>query len=180
MQLLAGDRGQGRLRKPKLVQVRKILAKLIALGNSESEFESGNPGDEQLPSSNWLRDVFDQSRPATLLAITSEPSVCLGEHEPGILATLDEAYVSLIEFSFESGDLIVRFLSRPKTGESMVHCRTIGPAGSRKDCAKQLTSLIVSRSGPFLKVLRFAQPNRSELWACLKFSSYESTFMSFL
>ena len=118
-------------------------------------------------------------------------------YEPGIEASLDEAYVTLTEFPFESvdiisqvlqrpetgesmferGDLILRVLRRPETGESMFECRKIRPVGSRQVCAIELSSLTVLRSGPFLEFNRFDQPETPKLWARFKFHSYEGTFM---
>lgn len=94
------------------------------------------------------------------------------------MASLDEGYVSLIELSTENGGLVVRLCSRPEDGRSRFVCHEVYPARPRKDCSIPLVSLNISRSGPFLNFNRLDQPNQaSELWARLKFLSYESTYM---
>ena len=122
-----------------------------------------------------MPEVFNHSRPVTLLESTSESSILYDKHEPGIWASLNEAYVTLIEMPLESGDLLVRFLYRPETSESILNCRQMRLAISRKECATQLTSLAVLRDGTFLIL---ARPDSWNSWARLKFLTYESTFMS--
>ena len=140
------------------------------------------PGRQGKVSSNyWLPEMFNQSLLSTPLEKTDEPSVALGEHSPGTMTSLDEAFVSLIELPFDDGDLIVRLCYRREDGRSRFVCRTIRPAHSRNDCSIRLVSLDVSRSGPFLEFYRIDQPKKaSELWARLKFSDYESTYIILL
>ena len=55
--------------------------------------------------------------------------------------------------------------------------RTMRPPRVKKDCCLPLTALRIERNGPCLKFYRMDGVGRSpELWACLKFLSYESEF----
>lgn len=98
---------------------------------------------------------------------------------PGVMARLDEAYVGLIELVYETGDLIVGLYYCPEDCRSRILCRTIRPAHKKKESCEPLYSLSIGRSGPFLKLFaNFFEPPR--LWACLRFSDYEGTFMKLL
>ena len=98
---------------------------------------------------------------------------------PGSMARLDERYFGLIELVCEPGDLIVGLYYRPQDCRSRMLCRTIRPAHLRKESCEPLTSLVISRSGPFLKFFEiYTEP--PSLWACLRFSDYEGTFMKLL
>lgn len=82
---------------------------------------------------------------------------------------------------FEDGDLLVRLYHRSEDNKSRILLRTMRPARVKKDCCLPLTSLKVERSGPCLKCTRVDSYGQSlELWACLKFSSYESKSRSLL
>lgn len=92
---------------------------------------------------------------------------------PGTSARLEEMkYVNLLGLRFEDGDLMVRVYHHPENGRSKLFCRTTRPAHSVKDSCEYLASLKISRSGALLK---FERDER--LWACLRFLTYESTFM---
>lgn len=146
-----------------------------------SQFRAIPSQQGKISSNYWLPDMFSQSLLSTPLETTNQPSISLGEHSPGIMTSLDEVYVSLIELPFENGDLIVRLCYRREDGRSRFVCRTIRPAHSRNDCSIRLVSLDVSRSGPFLEFYRIDQPKKaSELWARLKFADYESTYIFLL
>ena len=139
-------------------------------------------GQQRKTSSNfWLPDMFNQSLLSSPSEITEQPSVSLGEHSPGIMTSVEEVYVSRIELPFEDGDPIVRLCYRREDGRSRFVCRTVRPPQSRKDCSTRLVSLDISRSGPFLEFYRIDQPKKAfELWARLKFSDYESTYIILL
>lgn len=129
-------------------------------------------------SSHWLPGMFEQSRPSTLMEDTGQTSVFLAEPMPGASTRLGEEYVNLIELPFENGDLIVRLYQRPHDGRARFLCRTVRPPRSRKDVTLPLISLLVSRSGPFLKFFDIGEGG-SKIWACLKFSSYEQMVLFF-
>lgn len=75
----------------------------------------------------------------------------------------------------------MRLYLRPSDMRSRFLCITMRPARARKHCVAPLTFLDVERSGPFLKFLRVSTSNRSpQLWACLKFLSYESQSKCFV
>ena len=93
------------------------------------------------------------------------------------MAKLDGTYVNLIELPFEDDNLTVRLYWRAEDGRSRFLCRTKLPNQSIKDCCVYLTSLSVAEfCGPFL---RFFWPDpstgKSQVWAELKFLSYEGT-----
>ena len=140
------------------------------------------PGQQSKISSNyWFPVMFNQSLLSTPLESTDQPSVCLGKHSPENMTSLDEVYVSLIELPFENGGLLVRLCYRREDGRSRFVCRTIRPPHSRRDYSIYLVSLDVSRSGPFLEFYRIDQPQKaSKLWARLKFSDNECTYMIIL
>lgn len=106
-------------------------------------------------------------------------SVCLAQSMPASVARLDAGYVSLIEFVCETGDLIVGLYYRSHDCKSRMLCRTIRPAHLKRESCEPLISLVISRSGPFLKLfaIYFEPP---KLWACLRFSDYEGTSMKLL
>ena len=82
------------------------------------------------------------------------------------------SFSMLISRPFENGDLLVRLYQRSDDGRSRFLCRTLRPARRRKDVVLPLVSLTVSRSGPFLKFEDIID-GYPELWACLKFPSFE-------
>ena len=91
-----------------LSRLPRELGEYSGLPFLDSEEQTAFPDQqEKSSSSHWCRDVFQQSRPSTPLGSTVQPSVSLGEHEPGTMARLNEEYVSLIELSFDNGDIIV-------------------------------------------------------------------------
>lgn len=130
-------------------------------------------------STHWLLDVFNQDTTRTPLKLTDQSSICFDVHMPGCMARLDEAYVSLIDFMFEDGDLMVRLYYRPEDGRSTMLCRTMLPVHSQKDSYHRLTSLIIARSGDFIRIHQLKQP-AANYFAVLKFSDYEGTSMALL
>ncbi|KAL9070372.1 MAG: hypothetical protein Q9161_004930 [Pseudevernia consocians] len=132
-------------------------------------------------SNHWLPEVFDQSKPSTLLEDTGQTSVILAQPMPGSSTRLEEeGYVNLLELPFENGDILVRLYQRSHDYRSRFLCRTIRPARSRGDVVLPLASLLVTRLGPFLKFQYVGLDERSpRLWAVLKFSSYEKMVLFF-
>ena len=137
------------------------------------------PGQEEKGSTHhWLPDVFSQSRPATLFEDTGQTSILLGPPMPGSAARLSESYTNLLELLFEDGDLLVRIYQRSHDARSRILCRTVRPLRLQQECNLPLVSLLLERSGPFLKLHDTStKKQNSLLWACLKFGSYESTFV---
>ena len=146
--------------------------------HSESSHSSEPTEEEKFLGWHWLPDVWSQSRPATLLEDPGQTSVLLGPHMPGSEARLLESYIRLLELPFEDGDILVRMYQRTSDGRSRFFCRIVRPPRVQKDCDLPLVSLSFERSGPFLKLHHIDTKNTiSKLWACLKFGSYESTFV---
>ena len=134
--------------------------------------------EEKGSTHHWLPDVFSQSRPATLLENTEQTSVLLAPHMPGSAARLSESYTNLLELPFEDGDLLVRIYQHSHDARSRILCRIVRPPRLQKDCDLPLVSLLLERSGPFLKLLHVdANGVNPKLWACLKFPTYEGTFI---
>ena len=130
----------------------------------------------------WLPDVYNQPRPATLLEDTEhtgQKEFLFGADTPGSPALLDESYINLIEVPFE-GDLLVTIYHRSHDGRSRILCRIERPPHLQKVCDLPLVSLMLERSGPFLKLLHVdASEVNPKLWACLKFPEYEGTFVEY-
>ena len=148
----------------------------LEMGESADETSSGQ--EEKINTHHWLPDVFSQSRPATLLEDTEQTSILLGPHMLGSEARLSESYIMLLQLPFEDGDLLVRIYQRTNDARSRIFCRIERPPRLQKDCALPLVSLLVQRSGPFLKLLHVdASGSNPKLWAALKFPSYEGTFI---
>lgn len=142
---------------------------------SSHTFSSHSSNLNSILNSHWLPDVFRQSRPATLLEDTGQTSIVHGPPMPGSSARLEEnGYINLLELPFEDGDLLVRLYQRTGDARARMLCRTIRPERYRKEVVLPLVSLVIERSGPFLKFLDVSVSGRSpKLWACLKFLSYE-------
>ena len=131
--------------------------------------------EEKSSTHHWLPDVFDQSRPATFLEDSGQTSVLLGPHRPRCMARLSESYTNLLELPFEHGDFLVRIYYRSHDARSRILC-SVQPPRSQKDSDLPLVSLSVQRSGPLLKLLH-VDASGVNLWAALKFSTYESMFI---
>ena len=133
-------------------------------------------------SNHWLSKVFNQSRPSTLLENPGESSVLFGENVPIHMAKPEaRGYLSVADFTFEDSDLLVGLYQRSESGRSGFLCRT---AHLGKLSWEHLVSLVIERSGPFLKLIyRDREVERTgtrTLWAGLKFPDYESMFMRLL
>ncbi|KAL8850331.1 MAG: hypothetical protein Q9221_004746 [Calogaya cf. arnoldii] len=122
----------------------------------------------------WLPRVFAQNRPATPLHLSGQPSNCYGVDLPGASAKLAEEYVKLLEVNFEDGDLRVRLFQRESDHRARIHCRVSRNGRSIKQCCLPLAKLLVQRHASTLKLCRIEGSGRTkELWACLRFPSYE-------
>ncbi|KAL8654394.1 MAG: hypothetical protein Q9226_003460, partial [Calogaya cf. arnoldii] len=122
----------------------------------------------------WLPRVFAQHRPATSLQQSGQPSNCYGVDRPGASAKLAEEYVKLLEVGFEDGDLRVRLFQRESDHRARIHCRVSRNGRSIKQCCVPLARLLVQRHASTLKLCRIEGSGRTkELWACLRFPSYE-------
>ena len=134
--------------------------------------------EERASTHHWLPDVFSQSRPAMLLENTEITSVPLAPHMPRSVARLSESYIKLLELRFEHGGILVRIYQRSHDARSRILCSTVPPPRLQEDCDLPLVSLLVQRSGSFLKLLRVdASGVNPKLWAALKFPTYEGTFI---
>ena len=153
--------------------------RLTSSGREESSDENFPGQEEKGCTLHWLPHVFNQSRPATLLEDTGQTSILLGLNMAGSLARLTEdGYKKLIELPFEDGDLLVNIYHRSHDSRSRILCRKVRPSRSQKECTLPLVSLLVERSGPFLKLFEVdASEVNPKLWACLKFSDIEGTFI---
>ncbi|KAI4277655.1 MAG: hypothetical protein LQ337_001618 [Flavoplaca oasis] len=106
----------------------------------------------------WLPRVFGQNRPSTPFRQSGAVSTCYGVNIPGASARLAEEYNKLLDLPFEDGDLRVRLFHRNSDQRARIHCRL-----SRN-----------GRHASTLKLCRISHSGRpEELWACLRFSSYE-------
>lgn len=82
----------------------------------------------------------------------------------------------LILRPFENGDLVVRFYVRLPDSRALIHCRRMGVNHSHGQSCIPLTMLRIKRSHSSLKLYRPSRNGQThELWACLRFSSYERT-----
>lgn len=146
---------------------------------TSNTFSTHSSNLDSVLSSHWLPEVFNLSQPSTKIRDTGQTSVFLASPMPGSSTRLEErGYVNLLEIPFENGDLLMRLYQRSHDCRSRFLCRTVRPARSRKDVVLPLVSLIVERSGPFLKFLDIGE-GHPQLWALLKFPSYEFLVLLF-
>ena len=136
-------------------------------------------------SNHWLSKVFNQSRPSTLLENPGQSSVLFGENVPKHMAKPEaRGYLSVADFTLEDGDLLVGLYQRSESGRSGILCCTAQPAHLGKLFWEHLVSLVLERSGPFLKLIyRDREVERTgtrTLWAGLKFPDYESMYIRLL
>ena len=186
-------------------RMRSILAYLIALGPSVSDIEGERPADDKMtPTSipmsvnvtgstelsihhgtsnrnHWLPKVFSQSSQISLTTLeehSDRSSACFGNHVPDAIAKLDdEGYASLAEFGFQNDQFKVLLYDQPYGYKPRIRCCTNRPVRQWKDSLESLVALNISRRGSFLDLAlegRVEEP--PELWACIKFSDYESTY----
>ncbi|KAL9584924.1 MAG: hypothetical protein Q9212_001826 [Teloschistes hypoglaucus] len=106
----------------------------------------------------WLPRVFEQTRPSTDLRHAGEVSSAYGVDRKDASDRLNKTYVKLLDIPFENGELQVRLYYRKADQRARMHCR-------------------VSRNGRHASTLKLSHKHSSgrpsELWACLRFASYE-------
>ncbi|KAL8837596.1 MAG: hypothetical protein Q9170_002473 [Blastenia crenularia] len=99
--------------------------------------------------SHWLPAVFAQSRPTTSFRQTGE-------------------------MPFEDGDLRVRLYHRSFDQRARIHCRLSRNGRSQRQTCLPLTAIRLQRHASTLKLCRVdSSGHMKELWACLRFPSYE-------
>ncbi|KAL8818447.1 MAG: hypothetical protein Q9223_002923 [Gallowayella weberi] len=122
----------------------------------------------------WLPRVFGQSRPTTPFGQNGEISNCYGVNIPGASAKLAADFNKLLDLPFEEGDLRVRLYHRDSDQRARIHCRLSRNGRASKQCCLPLTRLLLQRHASTLKLCRVGDSRQAkELWACLRFSSYE-------
>ncbi|KAA6407887.1 MAG: hypothetical protein FRX48_08238 [Lasallia pustulata] len=121
----------------------------------------------------WARALFEQPVSTTPFGSIGQVSTCVGNDVPGITQRLAE-YEKLVELPFESGDLRVRLYCRQSDLRARIYCRVMQPIRSRRESCLPLTSLEAIRSESSLELCKPSRSRNSvELWACLRFQSYE-------
>ncbi|KAI4183291.1 MAG: hypothetical protein LQ346_006374 [Caloplaca aetnensis] len=129
----------------------------------------------------WLPIVFAQSRPTTQFRQTGEISTVYGVNMPGASARLAEEYDKILDLPFEDGDLRVRLYHRSSDQRARIHCRLSRNGRSQKQTCLPLTSIRIQRHASTIKLCRVdSSGHMKELWACLRFPSYERSYMNLL
>ena len=85
---------------------------------------------------------------------------------------------SLRDSNFENGELAVAFYERHHDCRARLLCKTKQKHKIPKVSVKALTSLVVQRSGSFLKFKYRSGPKRDDYWAALRFRTYEGISLS--
>ena len=166
------------------------------MGKGDASFEGNNTQDDQygyvddfelfgdeeeeiLPGRHWLWDVFKQSQPSTLLEDNGQTSTLLGPHKPGAMGLLNGSYNITVELPFETENLTVYLCAGSWKAQSKILCRMENPVQTqRRICELPVVLLLVERKGCFVNLFRLkASKGHRDLWACLKFATYESTFI---
>ncbi|KAL8916942.1 MAG: hypothetical protein Q9208_008263 [Pyrenodesmia sp. 3 TL-2023] len=93
---------------------------------------------------------------------------------PGASARLAEQYEKILDLPFEDGDLRVRLYHRDSDQRARIHCRLSRNGRSQKQTCLPLTSLHIQRNASTIRLCRVdSSGHKKELWACLRFPSYE-------
>lgn len=128
----------------------------------------------------WVPKLFEQSPSNTPFKTIGPVSACFGGDLPNASSRLAEDHEKVLQQPFEKGDLVVRLYIRLSDNRARIHCRTMRVNQSRKQCCLPLTVLRVERVHSGLKFCRTSSNGQPlELWACLRFSSYERLVLFF-
>ncbi|KAL8966946.1 MAG: hypothetical protein Q9197_005698 [Variospora fuerteventurae] len=93
---------------------------------------------------------------------------------PHSSARLADEYDKILELPFEDGDLRVRLYHRNSDQRARIHCRLSRNGRAQRQTCLPLTSLRIQRNASTLKLCRVdSSGHAKELWACLRFPSYE-------
>lgn len=124
----------------------------------------------------WLPAVFGQSRPTTPFRQTGEVSAVYGVNMPEASERLQKEYDKILDLPMEDGTLRVRLYHRDSDQRTRIHCRASRNGRTYRQTCLPLTSIRIQRSASTLKLCRVDSSGHKELWACLRFPSYERTF----
>ena len=130
-------------------------------------------------TSHWAMKVFDEDLPATVLPRSGENSTCYGPHMHDAKTRLEDEYTQLFQLSFSGGDLVTRLYLRGEDHRARIFCKTTRQSGRSKLCCLPLSSLEILRVDSSLQLLRVVRGSKPELWANLKFTTYERLCLYF-
>ncbi|KZF22502.1 hypothetical protein L228DRAFT_127436 [Xylona heveae TC161] len=130
----------------------------------------------------WASVVFDGRHPTTVFQTPGQPSRCLGKDMPMAQHKVSKDHAKVFELPFENRELFVSLHWRQSDDRARIICTTISSrSGSRKrESCLPLTSLLVRRVESCLQFRRLSgSTGKLELWASLKFTTYERMVLFF-
>lgn len=126
----------------------------------------------------WAMRIFDGQHPSTPFRTLGDATECAGRDEPNVIQMLGgDHFEKVLELPLEATNVWLRLYCRYVDLRARILFLTMGPDGTRRRYCFPLTGLKIIRKDSCLQLCRVNRKDGGlDLWARLRFPSYERTF----